>query len=393
MNFRTIPLWAAYVTCALTALAQPPLHFTAVPTKQTHPDQSRANQIRINEIQVIGTHNSYHAGLTPAMRALLEKTKPSAAQSLDYHHSDLATQLSAGIRQIELDIFADSNGGRYTHPAGPAMEAAAGLTPDAPDTDPAMQQPGFKVMHTQDVDQHSTCTLFTDCLRAVRTWSQSHPGHLPIFILVETKQGAPLNVPHATTPEPFTAATFDALDAEIRSVFSADEIITPDTVRGDHATLNEVIRAGGWPTLDTARGKAIFLLDQRNMGTLYLQGHPALRGRVLFTNAEPGTPDAAFTEQNDGSEETIAALVRQGYLVRTRTDADTVEGRSGSTARRDHALASGAQLLSTDYPGNEPARWSDYFVSFPGGAIARCNPVLKPAGCVDSELDAAAPAH
>ena len=35
-----------------------------------------------------------------------------------------------------------------------------------------------------------------------------------------------------TVPEPFTSSTFDALDAEIRSVFSANEIITPDDVRG-----------------------------------------------------------------------------------------------------------------------------------------------------------------
>ena len=63
-------------------------------------------------------------------------------------------------------------------------------------------------------------------------------------------------------------------------------------------------------------------MDQRSVGPLYLQGHPNLRGRVLFTNAAPGKPDAAFTEENDGTEQEIAALVRQGYLVRTRTDAE-----------------------------------------------------------------------
>jgi hypothetical protein len=107
---------------------------------------------------------------------------------------------------------------------------------------------------------------------------------------------------------------------------------------------------------------------------------------VLFTNAAPGQPDAAFTEENDGTEQEIAALVKQGYLVRTRTDADTKEGRSGSTARRDHAMASGAQILSTDYPKAEPAQWTGYSVSFAGGAMARCNPVARNAACVDSEL-------
>ncbi len=214
----------------------------------------------------------------------------------------------------------------------------------------------------------------------------AHPRHLPIFILVETKQGKPLNIPNATTPEPFTAATFDALDGEIRSVFSPDEMITPDDMRGKYATPNEAALAGAWPSLEMARGKVIFLMDQRAVGPVYLEGHPNLRGRVLFTNAAPGQPDAAFTEMNDGTEQEIAALVRQGYLVRTRTDADTKEARSGSTERRDHAMASGAQILSTDYPKAEPAQWTGYSVSFPGGAMARCNPVAKNPACKDDAL-------
>jgi hypothetical protein len=125
----------------------------------------------------------------------------------------------------------------------------------------------------------------------------------------------------------------------------------------------------------------VFLMDQRPVGPVYLQGHPALRGRIIFTNAEPGQPDCAFTEENDGTQEEIAALVRKGYLVRTRTDADTKQARTNDTARREIALASGAQLLSTDYPASEPSQWTPYSVSLPGGAVARCNPVNGPASC------------
>ena len=349
-------------------------------------------QVRINQIQVIGSHNSYHAGLLPGMRAFLAKEKPDNLRGLDYAHQPLDKQFDGGVRQIELDIFADSKGGRYGHPAGPAAEAAAGVTVDPVDdnfsgaSSEVMMKPGFKVMHVQDLDQHSNCQPFTACLTIVRKWSSEHPRHLPIFVLVETKQGKPLNIPNATTPEPFTAATFDALDREIRSVFSADEMITPDDMRGSYATPNEAARANAWPTLERARGKVIFLMDQRSAGPLYLEGHPNLRGRVLFTNAAPGQPDAAFTEENDGTEQEIAALVGEGYLVRTRTDADTKEGRSGSTERRDHAMASGAQILSTDYPKAEPAKWTGYSVSFAGGAMARCNPVARNAACRDSDL-------
>ena len=357
---------------------------------QSHAGSSDA-QVGINQIQVIGSHNSYHAGLLPGVRAFLAKEKPDSLRGLDYAHPPLNEQFDGGIRQIELDVYADSKGGRYAHPAGPAAEAAAGVPVDPMQnfsgaSADVMMKPGFKVMHVQDLDQHSSCQPFTACLKIVRDWSKAHPRHLPIFVLVETKQGKPLNIPNATTPEPFTSATFDALDREIRSVFAADEMITPDDLRGTYATPNEAARAGAWPTLETARGKVIFLMDQREVGPVYLEGHPDLRGRVLFTNAAPGQPDAAFTEENDGTQAEIAALVKQGYLVRTRTDADTKEGRSGSTVRRDQAMASGAQMLSTDYPKAEPARWTGYSVSFPGGAMARCNPVARNAACSDAAL-------
>ncbi|HEY6619864.1 MAG TPA: Ca2+-dependent phosphoinositide-specific phospholipase C, partial [Steroidobacteraceae bacterium] len=161
----------------------------------------------------------------------------------------------------------------------------------------------------------------------------------------------------------------------------SDEMITPDQVRGKRATLEEAVLHNGWPTLAAARGKVVFLMDQRPVGPVYLQGHPALRGRVIFTNAEPGQPDCAFTEENDGSQQEIAALVRKGYLVRTRTDADTQQARTNDTTRRDIALASGAQILSTDYPQSEPSQWTSYSVALPGGAVARCNPVNGPPFC------------
>ena len=132
------------------------------------------------------------------------------------------------------------------------------------------------------------------------------------------------------------------------------------------------------------------LLDgSTTLGPIYGQGHPSLKGRILFTNAIPGAPDAAFVEQNEGSLEEINALVTQGYLVRTRTDESTEQARTNDTTRRDLALSSGAQMLSTDYPLSEPSAWTKYSVGLPDGLVARCNPVNKPAGCVDSLLEPA----
>jgi Phosphoinositide phospholipase C, Ca2+-dependent len=346
--------------------------------------------VRLNEIQIIGTHNSYHSGFAPSAARMWQQKNPKIFAGLDYRHPSLTAQLDAGVRQIEIDIYADTKGGLYAHPYGETLIAQTGLPADPPfDPQHLMEKPGFKVMHVQDVDYRSVCEPLTACLSEVRAWSRLHPGHLPVFILLETKQG-PLHLNFPTvTPETFTSAIFDALDKEIISVFPVEEMVTPDSVRGPYATLNEAIRAHQWPRLREARGKVVFLMDQKKMGPLYLEGHPSLKGRILFTNADPGTPDAAFTEQNDAPADAIDALVRQGYLIRARADSDTRQARTNDTSRRDAVLASGAQMISTDYPASEPAA-TGYKVELPGNAVARCNPVLKPATCKDSEFVTAA---
>jgi len=361
---------------------------TVLPQEASQAEQDKI--VHLNQIQVIGSHNSYHAGFAPSEHQYLEMKNPKALRGLDYHHAPLSDQLSGGVRQVEIDIFADPKGGRFAHPQIVKQVAATGLPVD-PDFDPQheMDKPGFKVMHVQDLDERSTCHTFVACLKEVRTWSQAHPRHIPIFILVETKEDTPREMPNAVKAEPFTPALFDALDAEIRSVFQPSEIMTPDQVRGNASTLVEAVHAGGWPTLAKARGRVIFLMDQQHVGPIYGQGHPSLKGRVLFTNAIPGAPDAAFVEQNEGSLEEINALVTQGYLVRTRTDESTEQARTNDTTRRDLALSSGAQMLSTDYPLSEPSAWTKYSVGLPDGLVTRCNPVNKPAGCVDSLLEPA----
>src|ERR1700737_134043 len=99
------------------------------------------------------------------------------------------------------------------------------------------------------------------------------------------------------------------------------------------------------------------------MGPLYTQGHPSLKGRILFTDVS-GAPDAAFVEQNEGSLEETNALVKQGYFVRTRTTrAWNKLGRMTPHGVISHS--SGAQMLSTDYPLSEPSPWTKFSVGLP----------------------------
>lgn len=93
-------------------------------------------------------------------------------------------------------------------------------------------------------------------------------------------------------------------------------------------------------------------------------------------------------KRNDpvGSFEEIQSLVRAGFLVRTRADAGTVEARANDVARRDKALASGAQLASTDYPEPDP-RFAEYTVRFENGVVVRANPVTGRAGRAGQDIE------
>jgi len=344
-----------------------------------------SNSLRVNDLQMIGTHNSYHAGIPTNLMKLLKRTDPGFASLQDYVHPSLERQLDEGVRQLELDVYSDSKGGLYASPAGPRLVAEAGLPADPPfDPQGLMKKPGFKVIHVQGLDYISNCQPFTACLAAIRNWSKSHPKHLPVFVLLEMKTDHWKDF--MVQPEPITSTTFDQLDKTLLSVFHRSELITPDDVRGQYSTLEEAILARGWPRLKKARGKVIFLLDQRQLSALYAMGHPSLRGRIIFSNAEPGTPEGAFIEVNDPIQDhdQIVSLIKRGYLVRTMTDSVPSIVDANDIHRREAGMTSGAQILSTDHPFDDVAP-SGYVVRFPNG-IVRCNPVLTNTGCSASAL-------
>lgn len=333
------------------------------------------DQTRLNQIQVVGTHNSYHVEPHPSIMELIRRFVPTQAEAIQYSHRPLPDQFSKlGIRQIELDVFADPKGGHYVDPMALQLVADSKL-PLVPDPDPtgALDQPGLKVIHEPNFDFATTVKTFAGALRQVKQWSDANPNHIPVMVLVEVKQDG--ISPLFKKPMPFDAAAMDTIDAEILSVFKPDQIITPDSVRGTAASLRDAITGKGWPLLDEARGKIMFALDNGGeLRDLYLKGHESLRERVLFASVPAEHPAAAFMRINDpiSNFKQIQNFVKQGFIVRTRADTNTKQARTGDTSRRDKALASGAHFVSTDYPEANKA-FSDYSVQIPG--TARRNPV------------------
>lgn len=134
-----------------------------------------------------------------------------------------------------------------------------------------------------------------------------------------------------------------------------------------------------WPPLKASRDKFVLVLDEGGKRDAYVQGHPSLKGRVLFANAPAGTPEAAILIMNNPVQDSTAirTLVSKNYLVRTRADADTKQARANDKTMFKAACRSGAQIVTTDYYEKSTFFKSDYTVSFEGGNYARLNPVMK----------------
>jgi len=334
-----------------------------------------AAETKLTDLQSIGSHNSYKRFIPEAELAMIRLSSADAAIALEYGHLPLDQQLDLGLRQLELDVYFDPIGGRYADPLLPRMAAA--LNDAVPYDATGMDQPGFKVLHVQDLDVRSQCARFVDCLTQIKTWSQAHPSHVPILILINAKQDD-IDVPGSVKTLPFDIAAFEQLDAEIAAILPADRRIAPDDVRGSAASLRDAVLTTGWPSLAGARGKLIIALDESPATVeTYIGDNSSLEGRMMFVNSVSTSADhAAYFTLNEPLSQTaeIQDAVKQGFLVRTRADADTAEARSGDTKRRETALASGAQYVSTDYYIPR-AEFSDYKVELPDGAVTRCNPV------------------
>jgi len=291
--------------------------------------------LRVNHLQVKGTHNSYHV-----------EAEGNIVPDWMYTHAPLGTQMAdQGVRAVELDANWDARCRRY------------------------------EVWHVGLIDEETTCFLLSECLTVLREWSDANPGHVPILVQIEAKD------PHDET----AADRLDALDAEIRAFWPDAMRISPDDVRSARASVREGIVMDGWPTLGDARGKALFFLnDGGEMRDEYTADRTTLAGRAMFAEGGDGEPIESVLVLNSPTDARIATAVASGFLVRTRADSGGVEARANDRSRLDTALMSGAHIVTTDFPA--PVEGLDYVVEIPGGTPARCNPLSAPMECTEAAV-------
>lgn len=333
----------------------------------------------MNELQVIGTHNSFKLPVQPELLARM-KVLYRGADELDYGHAPIPDQLALGLRNLEFDVYWDPDGGRYGKPLGNRLLSMLGTKPWPLVNAEALGLPGFKVLHDCDFDFRSHHAALEDYLDELRSFSSANPTHVPVVVTMNIKQGSH-PIPGTVKGPEFDIATFQALNGLIAERLSG-RLITPAFVRGDAASLEEAVLARGWPMIDDVRGRYLFLLDASgSTRRRYARAFPDLHGAAFFTIERPGHPNAAFMMVNDasGGAARIRTLVDRGYMVRTRADAGTREARAGSTDRFEAAMKSGAQVISTDYPVPDERLGTGYAARFGDGAYTRPNPVVTPA--------------
>lgn len=379
----------------------------ACATLSANAQNSKLDNLKINQVQILGTHNSYAKPVDTAVLNLIDpiiekmmggymKSIPAEqakafqefhpnpmkmSEGLKYNHPAFDVQLDAGVRSLEIDVYNDPTGNRFNDPASYRILKSKGYNQLAPYDTKDLEKPGFKVLHMADIDFRTHYTTFVDALTALKSWSDKHPDHFPIFIMVEAKdKGMPM-FPGSAEVLPFDEKAFDSLDQDVLNILGRDKLIIPDDVRGKYSTLREAVLAQNWPSVKASRGKFIFLLlpstAGMNLESEYVKNRPNLEKRVMFMQSLPTDSYAAFFLWDNAlvRKEEIKKYVQQGFLVRSRADIETWEAKVNDHTRAKAAFESGAQVISTDFfrPGN--GYGTSYYVQLPGGGEARKNPV------------------
>lgn len=182
----------------------------------------------------VGVHNAYEKG-----------TYPYFADALD-----------SGAAMLELDVWTNAFG------------------------------PSWRVSHSNPVGNDNNCENASNpaelrtqardqdlggCLADMRAWHDAHPGHRPVLLKVELKDG--FLGKNGRGP-----ADLDALlAAEL-----GDALYRPADLAGGHPDLDEAVRADGWPERDALAGKFVVELIP---GTVE-EGNPA---DSLWTDREYAT--------------------------------------------------------------------------------------------------------
>jgi len=302
--------------------------------------------VKLNEVQFLATHNSYKRPLSPAARLAMNVIGlplglTAVKDEFDYGFEPLTAQLDRGIRSLEFDLMRDGE--------------------------------DFRVGHIGVLDMNSNCPDFLLACREIRMWSEANPGHLPITLLLEAKSAI---LADGALYKPFDAQGLQLLESAIEQAFG-DMLLTPGEVLGEYENFAALRQKDAWPPLRGLLGKILVIYHYAD-GTTgeYIAADPSLRTQKMFPALwyplldEVNTEYASFVLCNEPLDYAgeIAAFTAENLLVRTRLDMHNYPDRERS---HTSGAASGAMLLSTDYPPRGEAGEDGYTALLEGRYTVR----------------------
>ncbi|EWH11703.1 hypothetical protein DS2_02730 [Catenovulum agarivorans DS-2] len=296
----------------------------------------------LNQLQVIGSHNSYKKALDSDIAKQLNSLQAGFADKISYAHPSLTRQLDMGLRQLEIDVLADSQGGLYQQPLAQQWTNQALYSATEKQQ---LAEPGFKVLHIPDVDIASHCIQFSDCLAELKTWSINNPNHLPVYVMFNVKESRWGKI-SGVKPEQFTAKHYQQLNQLIVDQLGLDKLLTPSLVQQQNLSLAQSVKQFGWPDVEQVRGKFIFIFDgnPKQLDLFEQAGDTVIFGAF---NIEHNQAAILLYNNPQQQAEQIKHAVAQGFIVRTR--ADEFNAKRSPNQRALAAINSGAQIISSDF--------------------------------------------
>jgi hypothetical protein len=271
------------------------------------------DDLKLNEIKMLASHNSYKKNST-ALGRFFVKLGSSAeeADSLNYSYKTLTQQFRAGIRSMEFDL--------------------------------RLRKTQFTLTHVPLVDNSSVAPDFSMALEEIELYSRYNPNHVPIIILIEIKDDWMI-LDHAL--QKIDQEKLIILNTLIKEKLG-DTLFQPKDMILENMTLKETITDFSWPSLSSLRGKVIMVLHPGGFTDDYVDIDPTLFDLAMFPGVysdQVSRDYSAFVVENNPESAQIPLLVSQNFIVRTRIDSDLYF----STELMQAALLSGAQILTSDY--------------------------------------------
>jgi hypothetical protein len=279
-------------------------------------------QIRLNDIQMLASHNSYKK-TGPALGRFFVGLGENfdEARALNYGYKTLTYQLENGIRSMEWDL-------RLRHEQ-------------------------FELTHVPIVDNSSVAPSVSLALEELNLFSEHNPNHLPVIIILEIKSDWMMLDPALKEIKNDELKQLDQLlintlgnhlykpndfMRDMQEIHHFDETLS----------MRDVIQNYGWPSIKSLLGKYLFVIHASGYTTPYYEQDTTFASQAMFLSvyaSQIERPYASFVIQNTPDIEIIQPLVNQNFIVRTRIDSNLIFDQS----RFQTAIESKAQILTSDF--------------------------------------------